>query len=446
MRWTALALSGAMLLALAGRAAAEERWTLKFEYEPPQRILVPRHMPVEHDLYFGQQPYWYLLYRVTNLSKSPIPNMCLKVWVETDDRRRLARPFVVEKAPGVEGMEWETDRKEQPAYDSLGGRATWGTPRSTPLDPLRGAGACYVDSFLPLVHDAVAEKHGYRPKFHPSDRYDKGPNAALPALCDCFDVNDPEKPLGPGETRVGCAVFAYFPMEEYALFYDILNLLAVRAEERRTEANAEGFRKVRQYRELYPEGARIKYATELLGLEGNASGLDTAVDRILGELKSAYEEIGKAKEFDEEIALLVQAAKYMEAFRVADAVKILEEFRQKFPKSEFFYEADELYTLARQNLIPRAREEAIEIRRRHEALSIPEQADRIYVKATGLTDPVLKEGNEVFADEPVFVVVYHRSGDDAFRAFQELRKVEERWIPGQRRLIRKVARTKVGEY
>ncbi|MCU0722279.1 MAG: hypothetical protein MUC63_01435, partial [Planctomycetes bacterium] len=95
MRLTASALAGAMILALAGRAAAEERWTLKFEYEPPQRILVPRHMPVERDLYFGQQAYWYLIYRVTNLSKNPVQNMCLKIWVETDDGRRLAHPFVV---------------------------------------------------------------------------------------------------------------------------------------------------------------------------------------------------------------------------------------------------------------------------------------------------------------------------------------------------------------
>ncbi|MHC4778459.1 MAG: hypothetical protein ACYTFG_07795, partial [Planctomycetota bacterium] len=124
----------------------------------------------------------------------------------------------------------------------------------------------------------------------------------------------------------------------------------------------------------------------------------------------------------------------------------LQTFRSKFGKSHHYEDADLLYTLAKRNLIPRARLEAQEILRKHTPRSVPNEADRLYVNVRGLKDGVLREGNWVYADEPILVIFYHRKGDSSFRSLQMLRKVEERWIPGQRRRLHKIARTKIGNY
>jgi hypothetical protein len=458
-----------LILGVAERATGEERWRLKFESEPPQKILSPPHVPPGLDVYFGQQEYWYVLYRITNISKevtvgngNPVrdpkrkvtgPRMCLKIWVTTDADRRLVRPFLDRKIPGVEGMEFETEKKSYPNWDEVGAKATWGSSRSTPLPPFQGAGAAYVDGLFPNVHDYIAEKHGYKPKYNPHPRYEKGPNAALPTLADCFDINDP---LKPGETRTGCAIFSNYPITEHTLFFDALNLLSVFAEERRAEASAEGFNKLRRYRQLFPEGDFVAQADKILTLASASRGGTSDQDDIVQAVEGVYQTMKKdfagirgASEyakFTEEIKLLTQGAKMIQTFRIDEAIQTLQTFRQKFPKSRHYIDADTLYTMAKQNHIEKARIEATEILAKHAPRSIPNAADRIYIMVKGLQDPVLAEGNWVYADEPVLVVSYHRKGDPAFRALQVLRKVEERWIPGAKRPLHKIARTRIGDY
>ncbi|MHC4598293.1 MAG: hypothetical protein ACYS47_04745 [Planctomycetota bacterium] len=469
MRGTVRILLCLVVLGLAGRAAGEERWRLKFESEPPRKILCPPHVPPGLDVYFGQQEYWYVLYRITNASKdvaigngNPVrdprrkvtgPRMCLKIWITTDADRRLVRPFIGKKLPGVEGMEFETEKKSYPNWDRVGARATWGSSRSAPLPPFMGAGAAYIDGFFPVVHDYIAEKHGYKPKFNPHPRYQKGPNAALPTLADHFDINDP---LKPGETRTGCAIFSDYPITEHTLFFDALNLLSVFAEERRSEATTAGFNKLREYKQLFPEGDFSNDADNLLSMASVSRGGTSDEDAIVQTVESIYQEMKKGfarlrggaayAKFTEAIKLLTQGAKEIQVFRIDEAIQTLETFRQKFPKSPHYIDADKLYTMAKQNHIEKARREAAEILAKHAPKSVPTAADRIYVMVKGLQDPVLAEGNWVYADEPVLVVSYHRRGDPAFRALQVLRKVEERWIPGAKRPLHKIARTRIGDY
>ncbi|MHC5040681.1 MAG: hypothetical protein ACYTHM_25490, partial [Planctomycetota bacterium] len=299
----------------------------------------------------------------------------------------------------------------------------------------------------------IAEKHGYKPKWNPSPRYEKGPNAALPTLADCFDINDP---LKPGESRVGCAIFSRFPITEHTLFFDGLNLLSVFAEERRTEASAKGFDKLREYKALFPEGKFITETDNLLSMASISRGSTSDEDAIVQAVESIYQEMKKEfaalrgassySGFTEEIKLLTQGAKMIQTFKIDEAIQTLQAFREKFPKSVHYVDADTLYTMAKQNHIEKARREADEILAKHESKSIPNAADRIYVMVRGLQDPVLAEGNWVYADEPILVVSYHRKGDPAFRALQVLRKVEERWIPGEKRPLHKIARTRIGDY
>ncbi|MHC5039888.1 MAG: hypothetical protein ACYTHM_21490 [Planctomycetota bacterium] len=465
MRGIARILIGLMIFGFACRVGAEERWRLKFEHEPPKKILIPPHVPPGMDMYFGQREYWYVLYKITNLAKKKIPNgnpltrktfdgpsMCLKIWIETDAQRRLVRPFSEAIPPGVEGMEWDAEKKQYPKFDEHGGRATWGSSRSKPLPPFRGAGACLVDGFFPVVHDYIAEKHGYKPKFNPSQRFAKGPNAALPTLADLFDINEA---LEPGATRIGCAVFCGFPVSEYKLFIDAVNLLSVFSEDRRAEATGEGFKKLRSYQELFPEGTYIKEVKELLSMENISRAGTPKEDPLIQKIQWIFEEIKGAsstfqeknyKDFTEEISLLTRAAKNIQIFSLEKAVELLETFRKKFPKSDHYPDADLLYTLTKRNLIPRARQEAAEILKKQAPQSLPDEADRIYLSISGLEDPVLKEGNGVFADEPILVVKYHRRGDPSFRNLQPLRLVEEYWIPGKKRFLHKIARTKIGDY
>jgi len=244
-------------------------------------------------------------------------------------------------------------------------------------------------------------------------------------------------------------------MEEYILFYDALNLISVFSEERRTESNNQGFEELRMYRELFPEGTYIKHVNELLKMENSSRGSTSqddpvcqAVGKIVKDLRAPLDAMRgeKYKNFSEEITLLTNAARNMIAFEVQKAIENLETFRTKYKKSEHYLDADRLYTFGKRNLIPRAREEAEEILRRHDPTSLPDNADRLYLKVRGLMDPVLKEGNMVYADEPILVIFYHRPGDASYRALQPLTKVEERWIPGKKRLLRKIARTRVGDY
>lgn len=459
---------GLLICVLAGRAAAEERWRIKFEHEAPQKILVPPHVPPGLEPYFGQKAYWYVLYKITNLSNVKIgngnplslkkddlsgPRMCLKIWVETDADRRLVRPFAEDRPGGVEGFEYDEEKDSYPGWDEAAGRSRWGGSRGAPMPNLRGAGACYVDGYFPIVHDAIAERHGYKPKHTPSDRFAKGPNAALPVLADCFDVNEP---LEPGQSRLGCAIFSDFPVEEYELFYDALNLLAVFSEDRRNEHNTRGFNHLRRYKELFPEGMYIEQVNALLEMEnasrGSSSaddGLCKAVEKAFADLRGGFDGIGdddRYKSFTEEIGLLTRAARDIYAFRIQEATEALETFRQKFKKSNHWTDADRLYTFVKQNLIAEARDEALKVLRKNDPVSIPDEADRIYVKISGISDPVLKEGNMVYADEPVLILVYHRRGDPSYRFMQPLKLIEERLIPGERRALRKIARTRVGEY
>lgn len=445
MSSTAKILAGFLVLAAAANVGAEERWRLKFEYEAPRKILIPPHVPPGLDFYFGQKEYYYLLYKVTNESSKRIDHMCLSIWVETDDHRRLVKPLEVDVPPGMEGMEYEVDKDRYSKTEELAARATWGSSRGTPLPPMRGAGQAYVDGFFPLVHDAVSERHGYKPKYIPSERYATGPNAALPVLADCTDVNEP---LNPGESRLGCAIFAAFPVGEFRRFQDALNLLAVRAEERRAAANQQGFERMRLYAELYPEGRFIAHAKALLEQEGNRSGLDATVDKVLKEFMTGLEPV-KGNNFDgytQALDLLTRAAMLLRVYHIEEAIELLATFRQQHADNEHYEDADLLYTLAKRNLIPRARQEAQEILRRHASESFSADADKFYFHVTGLRDPVLKEGNNVYADEPVLVILYERMGDPSHRDLQMLRKVEERWIPGEKRFLRKIAHTRIGDY
>ncbi|GEM_PF-3527076 len=440
-----LLVAGILMLAAAGRVAAEERWKLTFEHEPPKKIQVPPHVPPGLDMYFGQKTYWYVLYRVTNVSKKRIDNMCLKIWVETDDERRLVRPLEKRSAPGVEGM-WEDEEAESyPRYDVLGSKLRWGPQRSEPLPRYRGRGSTFTDGFYPIVHDTISERHGYKPKFAPSARFADGPNANLPVLADCFDVNEP---LGPGESRVGCAIFGSFPVEEYQLFYDAVNLLSVQSVERKAKASSEGFKALRKYRDLYPEGAHIEEVKQLLEMEGNPGGLAPLIDRLQSTFRKGLESMcaeSGYEGFSKEIELLTRGAKLLHVFKVEEALEVLASFRAQYKESEHFEDADRLYTLAKRNLIPRARQAAEEILARHDVESLPDVADMFYLKVSGLKDPVLKEGNAVYADEPILVLVFQRKGAPSYRDLQSLKKIEERWIPGERRMLRKIAHSKLGD-
>ena len=150
--------------------------------------------------------------------------------------------------------------------------------------------------------------------------------------------------------------------------------------------------------------------------------------------------------YTQALDLLTRAAMLLRVFHIEEAIELLATFRQQHADNEHYEDADLLYTLAKRNLIPRARQEAQEILRRHASESFSADADKFYFHVTGLRDPVLKEGNNVYADEPVLVILYERMGDPSHRDLQMLRKVEERWIPGEKRFLRKIAHTRIGDY
>jgi hypothetical protein len=387
---------------------------------------VPRHLFGSDEMtrfswaLTGREVFWYVIYKVTNISKQKTASrMCLDIWLSTDARYRVIFPLSKKQMPGIEGFKRDLKRSSFPDFDDLARRTRWGEGAGRLMPRYEGSGACFHDGFQPAVQKAIEIRAGRK-------------------LLSAIEIN--ESPLGPGETREGVAIFAYSPVEEYKIYSDALNHLYVQADQRREAENALGMQKLEFYVRFFPEGQYIENVQKLLTMRGNIDSVVSEVGRLRAEQVKELKNI--TADYDKWIAetrLFTEALMHFEFFAFDEALEILDKLYIDYPKGEHRMNIQRLRVLAKQKLMYEARQEARKVRLEiTQVKSLSPSADRIYLTVSGLTDTVFSWKDDIYAQVKLRQFVYRRMGGETHRDFDSLNLVETRWVAPDPRPIRKV--------